>query len=147
MRGAILNGERVGSGIIFSATSSLFFSPSLPNHFGNACELPPDCDLLSASALSLFFAPQVQATVVGLLAAVAAVLLGSVSKGNIELSQAAVLCASSVTTAFIAALSLGECHKLPSFLRLLPYLCHSLAAVCSACRMALLLPPPLSRKN
>lgn len=51
---------------------------------------------------------QVQATVVGLLAAVAAVILGAISKGSVELSQAAVLCASSVTTAFIAALSLGE---------------------------------------
>lgn len=45
---------------------------------------------------------------VGLLAAVAAVILGAISKGSVELSQAAVLCASSVTTAFIAALSLGE---------------------------------------
>ncbi|XP_044157573.1 LOW QUALITY PROTEIN: solute carrier family 41 member 3 [Bufo gargarizans] len=50
---------------------------------------------------------QVQATVVGLLAAVAAILLGALSKGYVELDQAAVLCASSVTTAFIAALSLG----------------------------------------
>ncbi|XP_062441717.1 solute carrier family 41 member 3 isoform X2 [Rhea pennata] len=49
----------------------------------------------------------VQATVVGLLAAVAAVILGAISKGSVELSQAAVLCASSMTTAFIAALSLG----------------------------------------
>lgn len=51
---------------------------------------------------------QVQATVVGLLAAVAAILLGALSKGYVELDQAAVLCASSVTTAFIAALSLGK---------------------------------------
>ncbi|XP_063147753.1 solute carrier family 41 member 3 isoform X2 [Candoia aspera] len=50
---------------------------------------------------------QVQATVVGLLASVAAVLLGALSKGYLELSQAAVLCASSLTTAFVAALFLG----------------------------------------
>uniref|UniRef100_A0A6J0VGZ0 Solute carrier family 41 member n=2 Tax=Pogona vitticeps TaxID=103695 RepID=A0A6J0VGZ0_9SAUR len=50
---------------------------------------------------------QVQATVVGLLAAVVAVFLGALSKGYVELNQAAVLCASSLTTAFIAALTLG----------------------------------------
>ncbi|XP_032996969.1 solute carrier family 41 member 3 isoform X3 [Lacerta agilis] len=50
---------------------------------------------------------QLQATVVGLLAAVAAVLLGALAKGSLELNQAAILCASSLMTAFIAALSLG----------------------------------------
>ncbi|XP_074139902.1 solute carrier family 41 member 3 isoform X2 [Sminthopsis crassicaudata] len=50
---------------------------------------------------------QVQATVVGLLAAVVAILLEVISGQKVELSHIGVLCASSVLTAFMAALFLG----------------------------------------
>lgn len=58
--------------------------------------------------MQLCLLSQVQATVVGFLAAVAAICLGAISRGGVELDQAAVLCASSITTAFLAALSLGK---------------------------------------
>ncbi|XP_043833586.1 solute carrier family 41 member 3 [Dromiciops gliroides] len=50
---------------------------------------------------------QVQATVVGLLAAVMALILEAISGEKFELSHIGVLCASSVITAFMAALFLG----------------------------------------
>ncbi|XP_004629537.1 solute carrier family 41 member 3 isoform X2 [Octodon degus] len=50
---------------------------------------------------------QVQATVVGLLAAVAALLLGAVSREELDLAKVALLCASSVLSAFLAAFALG----------------------------------------
>uniref|UniRef100_A0A8C6P2W8 Solute carrier family 41 member n=1 Tax=Nothobranchius furzeri TaxID=105023 RepID=A0A8C6P2W8_NOTFU len=47
---------------------------------------------------------QVQATVVGFLAAVAAVVLGWIPEGKFQMSHAVLLCSSSVATAFIASL-------------------------------------------
>ncbi|XP_036767517.2 solute carrier family 41 member 3 isoform X1 [Manis pentadactyla] len=50
---------------------------------------------------------QVQATVVGLLAAVAALLLGLASREELDFTKVELLCASSILTAFLAALALG----------------------------------------
>ncbi|XP_036388655.1 solute carrier family 41 member 1-like isoform X1 [Megalops cyprinoides] len=50
---------------------------------------------------------QAQATVVGFLASMAAVVFGWVPEGHFDLSHAVLLCASSVATAFIASLLLG----------------------------------------
>lgn len=57
---------------------------------------------------------QVQATVVGLLAALVALLLGAVSSGELDFAKVELLCASSVITAFLAALALGELCPNPS---------------------------------
>lgn len=50
---------------------------------------------------------QVQATVVGFLAAVAAVVLGWIPEGKFQMSHAMLLCSSSVATAFIASMLQG----------------------------------------
>ncbi|XP_069798228.1 solute carrier family 41 member 1-like [Narcine bancroftii] len=50
---------------------------------------------------------QVQATVVGFLASVAAVVFGWIPEGHFRLDHALLLCASSMATAFIASLILG----------------------------------------
>uniref|UniRef100_A0A673W592 Solute carrier family 41 member n=1 Tax=Salmo trutta TaxID=8032 RepID=A0A673W592_SALTR len=50
---------------------------------------------------------QVQATVVGFLASIAAVIFDWIPEGNFRLGHAILLCASSVATAFIASLILG----------------------------------------
>lgn len=55
---------------------------------------------------------QVQATVVGFLAAVAAVILGWIPEGKYYLDHSILLCSSSVATAFIASLLQGKnTHK------------------------------------
>uniref|UniRef100_A0A8C1EN18 Solute carrier family 41 member n=1 Tax=Cyprinus carpio carpio TaxID=630221 RepID=A0A8C1EN18_CYPCA len=50
---------------------------------------------------------QVQATVIGFLAAVAAVVLGWIPEGKFQIGHAVLLCSSSVATAFIASLLQG----------------------------------------
>ncbi|NWY03312.1 S41A1 protein, partial [Nothoprocta ornata] len=59
---------------------------------------------------------QVQATVVGFLASIAAVIFGWIPDGHFSIDHAVLLCASSVATAFIASLVLGKstlCAPLP----------------------------------
>lgn len=50
----------------------------------------------------------------GLLAAVVALLLGALSRGELDVAKVELLCASSVSTAFLAALALGELRPHPS---------------------------------
>ncbi|MGH0174386.1 UNVERIFIED_CONTAM: hypothetical protein FKN15_007942 [Acipenser sinensis] len=50
---------------------------------------------------------QVQATVVGFLASIAAMMFGWIPEGHFKMGHAVLLCASSVTTAFVASLLLG----------------------------------------
>lgn len=54
---------------------------------------------------------QVQATVVGFLASIAAVVFGWIPDGHFSIPHAFLLCASSVATAFIASLVLGKAGK------------------------------------
>lgn len=75
-----------------------------------------DCWLLVTSNLAVI---QLQATVVGFIAAVVAITLGSISGGNIELSRAILLCASSTSTAFIASLILNITYLAPALCMLL----------------------------
>lgn len=64
--------------------------------------------LISKSGSPPASLPQVQATVVGFLAAVAAVVLGWIPEGKFQMSHAVLLCSSSVATAFIASLLQGK---------------------------------------
>ncbi len=57
---------------------------------------------------------QVQATVIGFLAAVVAIVLGWIPEGKFQMSHAVLLCSSSVATAFIASLLQGLYYRLTS---------------------------------
>uniref|UniRef100_A0AAQ5YIL6 Solute carrier family 41 member n=1 Tax=Amphiprion ocellaris TaxID=80972 RepID=A0AAQ5YIL6_AMPOC len=82
---------------VFTEVSEVFILvPALLGLKGNL-------EMTLASRLST----AVQATVVGFLASIAAVIFGWIPEGHFRLGHAVLLCASSVATAFIASLLLG----------------------------------------
>ena len=62
--------------------------------------------IIQLDFIKYFF--KVQATVVGFLAAVAAIILGWIPEGKYYLDHSILLCSSSVATAFIASLLQGK---------------------------------------
>lgn len=62
--------------------------------------------IIQLGFIEYFF--KVQATVVGFLAAVAAIILGWIPEGKYYLDHSILLCSSSVATAFIASLLQGK---------------------------------------
>ncbi|TKC45743.1 hypothetical protein EI555_019710, partial [Monodon monoceros] len=86
--------------------SGLWRQEAPPCRFANTGQIdgPREQHRVISSNLALI---QVQAAVVGLLAAVAALLLGAASGQELDAVEAEVLCASSVITAFLAACALG----------------------------------------
>ena len=63
---------------------------------------------------------QVQAIVVGFLASVAAMIFGWIPKGTFDIHHGFILCASSVVTASLASLILGECDEVTYVMTLDP---------------------------
>lgn len=74
----------------------------------NLCCFRDDKKERDGHVFVLMFPSQVQATVVGFLASIAAVIFGWIPEGQFKIGHAVLLCASSVATAFIASLLLGE---------------------------------------
>ena len=58
---------------------------------------------------------QAQAIIVGLLAAMFAIVLGWVPEGKFDIMHGVLLCASSVLTAAVASFVLGKCDNLLVF--------------------------------